>query len=130
LPQKIVIAIVDDDDSVREAVAGLVKSLGYGAVAFKSAAAFLNSTRRDGAACVIADVQMPGMTGPELHDQLIASGNPIPTILITAYPDETTRARALNAGVKGYLAKPFNEDELLACLSSVFDGPAPGLTGA
>jgi FixJ family two-component response regulator len=126
LPQRIVIAVVDDDDSVREAVAGLVKSLGYGAVAFESAAAFLNSKRRDGAACLIVDVQMPGMTGPELHDQLVASGNPIPTILITAYPDEKTRARALKAGVKGYLAKPFSEDELLDCLSSVFGGPAPG----
>jgi FixJ family two-component response regulator len=118
------IAVVDDDDSVREAVAGLVKSLGFGAVAFKSADAFLNSKRRDGAACLIADVQMPGMTGPELYDQLVASGNAIPTILITAYPDDATRARTLQAGVKGYLAKPFNEDELLGCLQSVLDDRA------
>jgi FixJ family two-component response regulator len=120
------IAVVDDDDSVREAVAGLVKSMGYGAEAFKSADAFLNWKRRDGTDCLIADVQMPGMTGPELHDRLVASGNPIPTILITAYPDDATRARTLKAGVKGYLAKPFTEDELLDCLQSVLDGRAAG----
>jgi len=129
LSQKIVIAVVDDDESVREALTGLMKSLGYRAVAFQSAEDFLHSRRRHGTACLIADVQMPGMTGPELYDRLVASGKPIPTILITAYPDETMRARALQAGVKGYLAKPFSEDDLLTCLRSALDGHAAGEGG-
>lgn len=118
MPKKIVIAVVDDDVSVREALTGLMKSLGYSPVAFQGAEDFLKSGQRHRVACLIADVQMPGMTGPELHDRLIASGKPIPTILITAYPDETTRSRALSAGVRGYLTKPFNEDDLLACIRS------------
>jgi FixJ family two-component response regulator len=125
----IVIAVVDDDESVREALTGLMKSLGYRAAAFRSAEDFLNSKRRRGAACLIADVQMPGMTGPELHDRLVASGEPIPTVLITAYPDETARARALRAGVKGYLTKPFNADDLLECIRSALDPHAKGERG-
>ncbi|HKN26464.1 MAG TPA: response regulator [Roseiarcus sp.] len=125
----IVIAVVDDDESVREALTGLMKSLGYRAVAFQSAEDFLKSKRRRSAACLIADVQMPGMTGPELHDRLVVSGEPIPTILITAYPDETARARALRAGVKGYLAKPFSEGDLLECIRSALDSHAAGDEG-
>lgn len=118
MPKKIVIAVVDDDRSLREALTGLMKSLGYRTIAFPSAQAFLNSNQRHSAACLIADVQMPGTTGPELHEQLIASGKPIPTILITAYPDEKMQARALQAGVKGYLTKPFREADLLECVRS------------
>jgi CheY-like chemotaxis protein len=66
---------------------------------------------------------MPGMTGPELHNRLVASGAPIPTILITAYPDERARERALQAGVLCYLAKPFDEDDLIACIRSVVGTP-------
>jgi len=124
LPQRLVIAVVDDDEAVREALTGLMKSLGYRAVAFESARDFLNSKQRRSAACLIADVQMPGMTGVELHDRLVASGKPIPTILITAYPDDAVRARVLQAGVKGYLCKPFSEDELLASLRTALDGQA------
>jgi len=115
-PLPIVIAVVDDDSSVREALTGLLESLGYRAAAFGSAAEFLNSKRRRGAACLIADVQMPGMTGPELYDRLVASNQRIPTILITAYPSETVRARALKAGVQCFLSKPFSEDDLLKCI--------------
>ena len=120
----IVIAVVDDDESVREALTGLMKSLGYRVLAFQSAEDFLKSKRRGGAACLIADVQMPGMTGPELFDRLISSGEPIPTILITAYPNETVRRRALQAGVKGYLTKPFSEDDLLGCIRCALDSRA------
>ena len=124
LPNKPVIAIVDDDQSVREALTSLIRSLGYAAVAFKSAEDLLKSTRRRrGVACMIADVQMPGMTGPELHNRLVTSGAPIPTILITAYPDERARERALQAGVIGYLAKPFNEEDLIACIGSIIGQP-------
>jgi FixJ family two-component response regulator len=117
LAKKTAVSIVDDDESVREAMMGLMRSVGYSAIAFPSAEGFLTSRRRGATACLIVDVQMPGMTGLELHNRLIASGEPIPTILITAYPDERMRAQALN-GVLCYLAKPFSESELLACIHS------------
>ena len=85
MPKRIVIAVVDDEASVREALTGLLGLLGYGAVAFERAEDLLNSKTRSDLSCVIADVQMPGMTGPELHARLVASGRPVPTILITAY---------------------------------------------
>ena len=116
------IAIVDDDHSVREALTSLVRSLGYVAMAFECAEDLLKSKRRRRVSCLIADVQMPGMTGVELHNRLVASGEPIPTVLITAFPDERSRERALQAGVIGYLAKPFGEDDLLACISSTLGG--------
>jgi FixJ family two-component response regulator len=116
LPSTAAIAIVDDDRSVREALTSLVRSLGYVAMAFECAEDLLKSRRRRRMSCVIADVQMPGMTGLELYDRLVASGEPIPTILITAFPDERARKRALQAGVVGYLTKPFSEDDLLACV--------------
>jgi FixJ family two-component response regulator len=119
--KKIVIAIVDDDQSVREALAGLMKSLGYSVLPFERAEDFLSSKRRQRVACLIADVQMPGMKGPELYDRLAASGKPIPTILITAYPDDTLRTRALRAGVKCYLAKPFSEEDLLTCIRGALE---------
>jgi len=118
LPRKPVIAIVDDDHAVREALTSLVRSLGYAAMAFECAEDLLKSRRRRSLSCVIADVQMPGMTGLELHNRLVASGEPIPTILITAFPDERGRERALQAGVTCYLTKPFSEDDLLACIRS------------
>ena len=86
-----------------------------------SAKDFLDSNGCDSAACLIADIQMPGMTGPELHDRLTMSGKPVPTILITAYPDERIRVRALQAGVICCLTKPFREGELLAYLRSALD---------
>ena len=70
---------------------------------------------------MIADVQMPGMTGPELYSRLVASGQPIPTILITAYPDQLVRTRALQSGVECYLAKPFREEDLLDCIQSALN---------
>ena len=117
MPKKAVIAIVDDDQSVREALTSLIGSLGYTAMAFECADDLLKVNRRR-VSCMIADVQMPGMTGLELHNRLVASGEPIPTILITAFPDERSRERALQAGVIGYLTKPFSEDDLLACIRS------------
>ena len=118
LPKTAVIAIVDDDHSVREALTSFVRSLGYVALGFECAEDFLKSSRCCSPSCVIADVQMPGMSGVELHNRLITSGEPIPTVLITAFPDERARELALQAGVVCYLAKPFSEDDLLACLRS------------
>ena len=110
------ISVVDDDESAREAVAGLVRSLGFVAAEFESAADFLKSDHLSRTACLIADVRMPEMTGPELYSHLMALGTRLPTVLITGYPDETARARALKAGVRCYLAKPLKPDELLACI--------------
>jgi FixJ family two-component response regulator len=107
------IAIVEDDESMREATTGLLRSLGYIVKGFASADEFLKSNRLRITSCLIADVQMPGMSGLALYGQLTAAGNPIPTILITAYPDESVRARALYAGVSNYLVKPFSEKELI-----------------
>ena len=119
MPNTAVIAIVDDDRSVREALTSLVRSLGYVAITFECAEDLLKSKRRRGVFCLIADVQMPGMTGIELYDRLVSSGEPITTILITAFSDERARERALQSGVIGYLTKPFSEDDLLACIRSI-----------
>ena len=112
------ISVVDDDESMREAIRGLMRSLGYKAQAFRSAEEFLTSRQVPHTSCLIADVQMPGMTGLELHRHLVAAGRPIPTILITAYPDDSARERALGDGVVCYLSKPFDENDLLACIHS------------
>lgn len=120
------ISIVDDDDSVREAATGLMRSLGYAAVAFPSAEDFLQSQQLRRTACLIADINMPGMSGLDLYRQIAVSDRPIPTILITAYPDDTTRERALNDGVICYLSKPFDEDDLLSCLNSVLPSDKSG----
>jgi FixJ family two-component response regulator len=130
LPRTAVIAIVDDDRSVREALTSLVRSLGYVAMAFECAEDLLKSKRRRRVSCLIADVQMPGMTGLELHNRLVASGEPIPTILITAFPDERARERALKCGVICYLTKPFSEDDLLACIGSTIGRPEADRKGS
>jgi FixJ family two-component response regulator len=111
-------AIVDDDDSMREAIKGLLRSLGLAVEVFASPNEFLKSADLDRIACLVADVNMPGMSGLDLYRHLIASGRSIPTILITAYGDERIRERALEAGVLGYLKKPFAEDDLLAHIRS------------
>jgi len=112
------ISIVDDDEAFREAMTSLMKSLGFEVEAFSSAAAFLASPRLPSTSCLIADVHMPGMTGVELHRHLVAAGRTIPVILITAYPDDNVRARALAAGVICYLSKTFDDDALLAFVRS------------
>src|SRR5262249_46115993 len=113
------IAIVDDDGSVREGTVDLFKAMGFDAVAYPSATDFLNSKNLHCTSCLIADVHMPGMGGLELHDCLVSSGNIIPTILITAYPAEQDRSRALAAGVVRYLSKPFSLNDLPACVRSI-----------
>lgn len=112
------IAVVDDDESMREATTGLLRSLGFIVKGFSSADEFLKSNRLRITSCLIADVRMPGMSGLALFGHLVAARNPIPTILITAYPDDAIRARALSAGVSNYLVKPFSEKELLDSIES------------
>jgi FixJ family two-component response regulator len=111
-----VISIVDDDDSMREATKGFIRSLGYVAATFASAEDFLRSGCLHDTACLITDVQMPGMSGIELQNRLIAEGNHLPVIFITAFPETRARAQALSAGAFGYLSKPFNDQTLIDCL--------------
>jgi len=115
------ISIVDDDESVREAVAGLMNWLGFEVQTFTSAVEFLASPRVADSSCVITDVQMPHMTGIELHKRLTELGHAIPTILITAYPSEAARERALADGAVCYLSKPFDKDALIECVRSALD---------
>lgn len=125
MDKKRMISIVDDDESVRDATASLVRAAGYAPEAFPCASDFLNSEAVPRTDFLIADVQMPGMTGLDLYDALVDAGKRIPTVLITAYPDEKSRNRALRAGVMRYLTKPFNETELLDCIQSALE---PGAT--
>ena len=117
LPKVPVIAIVDDDDSFRHATMSFIRSLGYAALQFASAEAFLKSSQLHDADCLISDVQMPGMNGIELQGKLIDEGPHFPVIFITAFPEIKARARALAAGATCFLAKPFNDEVLITCLN-------------
>ena len=122
MPTIPVISIVDDDLSVREATMDLIRSMGFTANVFSCADEFLASKLRHDTSCLLSDMRMPGMSGLELHDRLVEAGTPIPTILMTAFPNDRDKARALQAGVVGYLTKPFKETELLASIHSVLQG--------
>ena len=110
------IAIVDDDKGVRVALERLMRSLGHNASAFGSAEDFLGSEKLHDTSCLITDVQMPGLTGIELQDRLIAEGLRIPIIFMTAYSDENIRARAMRDGAVGYLLKPVDANHLIGYL--------------
>ena len=110
------IAIVDDDDVVREAMKSLMRSLGYNASTFGSAEEFLKSEQVSNTSCLITDLQMPGLSGLDLQDRLLAQGHHIPIIFLTAYPEENVRIRAMKAGAVGFLSKPCNDDHLLGCI--------------
>jgi FixJ family two-component response regulator len=116
LSDQVLIAIIDDDEPFRESMRRLMRSLGHTADGYSSAADFLASRRLGETACLIADVHMPAMTGLELHRHLVDAGRPIPTILVTAYPSDADRARALRDGVVCYLRKPVDEQKLAECL--------------
>ena len=119
MPKQRLISIVDDDQPFRDSMRKLVTLLGYTVEAFASAADFLGSPLLSETACLVTDVQMPGITGIELHRRLIDAGYAIPTILVTAYPDDAARDRARKDGVLCYLAKPVDDDHLERCLRSV-----------
>ena len=125
MPKHNLISIVEDDQPFRESMRKLVSSLGYTVEAFPSAAEFLASPFLTSTACLVTDVQMPGMTGVELHRHLVAAGYMIPTILVTAYPDEVARRSALKAGVVCYLSKPVDDDHLERCLRSTLESGKP-----
>jgi FixJ family two-component response regulator len=107
------VAIIDDDASVRATTDSLVRSVGYIVCTFASAEEFLRSNRLDDFSCVIADVHMPGMSGVELQAHLLTRGSHVPFIFFTAFPDERIRAQALRAGAICYLTKPFDGDSLV-----------------
>src|ERR1700680_3396390 len=113
------VAIIDDDASVRATTDSLVRSLGYNVNTFASAEEFLRSNPLDDLSCVIADVQMPGKSGVELQAHLLTQGYRVPFIFFTAFPDERVRAQALRAGAICYLTKPFDEDSLIQGLQAV-----------
>ena len=110
------IAIVDDDRGVRVALERLVRSLGHNASAFGSAEEFLQFENLHDTSCLITDVQMPGLTGLDLQDRLIAEGHRIPIIFVTGHPDETVRARAMKAGAVAFLEKPVDSRRLIGCI--------------
>jgi FixJ family two-component response regulator len=122
-----VISIVDDDGSVREATQSLVRSLGYRALTFRSAQEFLESPQLKTTACLITDVQMPGLSGVDLQDRLLAEGRRIPVIFVTAFLDEGLQARVLKSGAFGYLPKPFKEDRFIECLDAALEAKARSL---
>jgi FixJ family two-component response regulator len=111
-----VISVIDDDASVRAATARLLTSMGFAAHVFASANEFLASPRLKDTLCIVADVEMPGMSGLELQDHLISHGANIPVIFVTAFPEDRIRERAMKGGAVCFLSKPFDEAALLACL--------------
>ena len=125
MPQQPLISIVEDDQPFRESMRKLVRALGYTVEAFPSAADFLASPLLPETACLVTDVQMPGMTGVELQRHLMDAGYAIPTILVTAYPDETVRKRALKNGAVCYLSKPVDDEHLERCLRSALETGKP-----
>jgi FixJ family two-component response regulator len=116
MPKRSLVSVVEDDQFFRESMKRLMRSLGHRVEAFASATDFLASPRLGETGCLIADVNMPVMTGVELHRHLIDSGYAIPTILVTAYVDDDVESRALKDGVLCYLRKPVDEEHLKRCL--------------
>jgi FixJ family two-component response regulator len=121
-----VISVVDDDVSVRVATDNLLSALGYIVHTFASAEDFLRSTHFSDTSCVIADVQMPTMSGVELQALLLARGQRLPFIFITAFPDESVRARVQKSGAICLLTKPFDRHSLIKCLDTALQRHADG----
>jgi FixJ family two-component response regulator len=121
-----VISVVDDDASVLSATIDLLDSAGLACEAFPSAEAYLASGRVRSTSCLILDVSMPGMNGVELKRRLIQAGHSVPTIFITAFPEERTRVQAQSHGAICYLCKPYRDHELLTCVRLALDQPGAG----
>jgi FixJ family two-component response regulator len=112
------ISIVDDDDSLRNSLDNLMRSVGFRAQGFPSAEAFLSSNQVHDTACLILDVRLPGMNGLELQRKIVAENWRLPIIFITSHADGDARARALETGAVGYLYKPFREEHLLNAIDA------------
>jgi len=120
-----VISIVDDDASIRSAMVDLVMSHGFEVHEFDSAEQFLSSAERRATSCIVSDVQMPGTSGIELKNHLLAQDDHTPIIFVTAFPQPTIRKQALDAGAICFLAKPFDGATLMGCISEALSG-GPG----
>jgi FixJ family two-component response regulator len=118
LDQVTLVSIVDDDESVREAMKSLVRSFGYSVETFGSAAEFLESAQVENTDCLVTDVQMPGLSGVELQNRLLSEGYHMPTIFISAFPNSQIEEWVVQRGAIAYLRKPFNEDELFEHLQT------------
>ncbi|WP_262032501.1 response regulator transcription factor [Microvirga sp. Mcv34] len=116
-----IISIVDDDESVRLAIKSLLNALGFTTHPFSSAEDFLKSAVLRETSCLILDIQMPKMSGIELQQLLVSQGVRTPIIFITAFPQDTTRTRALEAGAICFLSKPFDEKVLLRCINKALE---------
>lgn len=116
--ERLLLSVVDDDESVRESLPDLLRELGFAARTFSSAEEFLSSDCVDETRCLILDIAMPEMTGPELHQELKSRRREIPIVFITAQRDETIRARLLKEGAAGFLLKPFSDAALLAAVNT------------
>jgi FixJ family two-component response regulator len=126
LSERSLISIVDDDQAFGDSMRRLLKSLGYAVAVFPSAAEFLASPTLADTTCLVADVHMPAMTGVELYRRLIELGHTIPTILVTAYPNDSVQECMLTQGVECYLPKPLDEADLIGCLRcALAHGKAP-----
>jgi FixJ family two-component response regulator len=119
--ERLLLSVVDDDESVRESLPDLIQEFGFTARAFSSAEEFLSSGSADETSCLILDIAMPGMSGPELYQELKRRGEEIPTIFITGQRDEKVRTRALGQGAAGFLIKPFSDAALLAAIESALE---------
>lgn len=124
MPATRIVTIIDDDEEVRVATENLVLSYGLEARTFASAEAFLDARAEADTGCLITDVQMSGMGGLDLHAALLRTGYDIPTIFITAFPEDRLRQRAQAQGAIGFLAKPFAADSLMGCIVAAF-GASP-----
>jgi FixJ family two-component response regulator len=125
MPKRSLVSVVEDDQFFRESMRRLMRSLGHRVETFASAADFLASPRLGETACLIADVNMPAMTGVQLYRHLLDSGHAIPTILVTAYADDDVGAHALRDGVICYLRKPVDEKHLRRCLLAAIERSEP-----
>jgi FixJ family two-component response regulator len=119
LPNAPIVSIVDDDESVRIATASLIRSLGWGVNLYASAEAFLQSGERTTTACIVCDIQMPGMTGLEMQAYLIATGTSLPIIFVTAFPSDEAERQACANGACGFLHKPVDAAKMTRCLELV-----------
>ena len=118
MPGVPLISIVDDDDSIRNSLDNLIRSVGFHAQGFSSAEAFLSSNQAQDTACLILDMRLPGMNGLDLQRQIVAANWRIPIIFITSHADGDAEARALDAGAVDYLYKPFREEQLLNAIDA------------
>lgn len=124
-----IIAVIDDDEGIREALEGLLQALGYRVLLFASAEAFLQMAHGPCPACLIVDLMMPGMTGLQFQAALNALGDHPPLIFLTSYYDEATRLRALAGGAAAFLSKPVDDEVLLAGIQAALSGQAPAAGG-